>query len=367
MTDLPEPLADEARNAWQRILERAGEALASQLQEALANSDAAQQLPRVLACSPFIADLCRRRPELLLDLLQTAQLQESLAESAFREELQRRLRGGDCELGVVLRRYRQRHMLRIVWRDFTRLADTLETVRDTSLLAEACIAEALDYSQAALEQRFGVPMGRDSGEPQRLIVLAMGKLGARELNVSSDIDLIFAFPEAGETDSDSRPISNDEFFTKVGQAVINALDQVTAEGFVFRVDMRLRPYGESGALVHNFAALEEYYQDQGRDWERYALIKARPVTGDPQWADELMTALRPFVFRRYVDFGVIESLRGMKQMITTEVRRRGLQNNVKLGHGGIREVEFIAQCFQLIRGGRDLGLQQRELLQVLQE
>ena len=367
MTDLPELLTAEAENAWQRILERAGEALAGQLQEAVANSDTARQLPRVLACSPFVADLCRRRPELLLDLLQTAQLQESLAESAFREELQRQLRGGDCDLGVVLRRFRQRHMLRIVWRDFTRLADTLETVRDTSLLAEACIAEALDYSQAALEQRFGVPMGRDSGEPQRLIVLAMGKLGARELNVSSDIDLIFAFPEAGETDSDSRPISNDEFFTKVGQAVINALDQVTAEGFVFRVDMRLRPYGESGALVHNFAALEEYYQDQGRDWERYALIKARPVTGDAQWADELMTALRPFVFRRYVDFGVIESLRGMKQMITTEVRRRGLQDNVKLGHGGIREVEFIAQCFQLIRGGRDLGLQQRELLQVLQE
>ena len=153
----------------------------------------------------------------------------------------------------------------------------------------------------------------------------------------------------------------------MGQALINALDQVTAEGFVFRVDMRLRPYGESGALVHNFDALEEYYQDQGRDWERYALIKARPVTGDPERAHELMAALRPFVFRRYVDFGVIESLRGMKQMISTEVRRRGLQDNVKLGHGGIREVEFIAQCFQLIRGGRDLGLQQRELLQVLQE
>ena len=131
--------------------------------------------------------------------------------------------------------------------------------------------------------------------------------------------------------------------------------------------MRLRPYGESGALVHNFAALEEYYQDQGRDWERYALIKARPVTGDPSRAAELMESLRPFVFRRYVDFGVIESLRGMKQMITSEVRRRGLQDNVKLGHGGIREVEFIAQCFQLIRGGRDLGLQQRELLAVLQE
>ena len=131
--------------------------------------------------------------------------------------------------------------------------------------------------------------------------------------------------------------------------------------------MRLRPYGDSGALVHNFAALEEYYQDQGRDWERYALIKARPVTGDPARANELMAMLRPFVFRRYVDFGVIESLRSMKQMIVSEVRRRGLDDNVKLGRGGIREVEFIAQCFQLIRGGRDRGLQQRELLPVLAE
>ena len=149
--------------------------------------------------------------------------------------------------------------------------------------------------------------------------------------------------------------------------MISALDQVTAEGFVFRVDMRLRPYGESGALVHNFTALEDYYQDQGRDWERYALIKARPVTGDSRQGRELMAMLQPFVYRRYVDFGVIESLRGMKQMINTEVRRRGLQDNVKLGHGGIREVEFIAQCFQLIRGGRELGLQQRELLPVLDE
>jgi len=367
MTDLPETLATEARGAWQHILERAGEPLAGQLVEALENGPEVAQLPRVLACSPFIADLSRRKPELLLDLLLSGQLQAPLLESAFRDELQQLLRGGDSELGPVLRRYRQRHMLRIVWRDFTRLADTLETVRDTSLLAEACIAEALDYSHAALEQRFGVPRGRDSGEPQQLIVLAMGKLGARELNVSSDIDLIFAYPESGQTDSESRPVSNEEFFTRVGQAVINALDQLTAEGFVFRVDMRLRPYGDSGALVHNFTALEEYYQDQGRDWERYALIKARPVTGDPQRADELMASLRPFVFRRYVDFGVIESLRGMKQMISTEVRRRGLQDNVKLGHGGIREVEFIAQCFQLIRGGRDLGLQQRELLLVLQE
>ncbi len=365
--DLPAALTDVARVAWQHILERAPAPLVGRLEAAVLDDSVASQLSRVLACSPFIADLCRRQPALLLDLLGSGELQEPLAETAFRSELQRQLNTGDMEPGVVLRRYRQRHMLRIIWRDFCRLADTCETVRDTSLLAEACIAEALRVSQAALESRFGVPRGRSSGQRQELIVLAMGKLGARELNVSSDIDLIFAYPEAGETDSKTKSIGNEEFFTRVGRAVINALDQVTEEGFVFRVDMRLRPYGESGALVHNFAALEEYYQDQGRDWERYALIKARPITGDPAQAAELMESLRPFVFRRYVDFGVIESLRGMKRMISAEVRRRGLQDNVKLGHGGIREVEFIAQCFQLVRGGRDLGLQQRELLAVLRE
>ena len=367
LTQLPPALGAVARTAWEHILERAPAPLGEALAAAVAAEPVASQLPRVLACSPFVAELGRRRPALLLELLVGGELQETLAENAFRAGLRRQLSRGDTEPGAVLRRYRQRHMLRIIWRDFCRLADTLETVRDTSLLAEACIAEALASCQAALEQRFGVPRGRVSGRRQQLIVLAMGKLGARELNVSSDIDLIFAYPEAGETDSETKPLSNEEFFTRVGRAVISALDQVTAEGFVFRVDMRLRPYGESGALVHNFAALEEYYQDQGRDWERYALIKARPVTGEPARAAELMAALRPFVFRRYVDFGVIESLRGMKQMISAEVRRRGLQDNVKLGHGGIREVEFIAQCFQLIRGGRDLGLQQRELLPVLRE
>jgi len=365
--DLPEALACEARRAWQQILESVGEAMAGRLTEALARGPEALQLPRVLACSPFVADLLRREPELLLDLLAGDQLQQSLPEPEFHDELRRLLSCDGAELPPLLRRYRARHMLRIVWRDFSRLADTLETVRDTSLLAEAAIAEAVHVSQAETERRFGVPRGRDSGEAQQLIVLAMGKLGARELNVSSDIDLIFTYPEAGQTDSEERPVSNEEFFTRVGQGVINALDQVTAEGFVFRVDMRLRPYGESGALVHNFSALEDYYQNQGRDWERYALIKARPITGDPRRGRELMAMLQPFVYRRYVDFGVIESLRGMKQMINAEVRRRGLQDNVKLGHGGIREVEFIAQCFQLIRGGRDLGLQQRELLPVLAE
>jgi len=365
-TNLPESLAGEADIAWRRIEEFIEPDIFTALETQL-NEETTLQLSRVLACSPFVADLVRRKPEILLQLFECGQLQNRLDPAAFQAELRGEMSEEGADLSRVLRLFRARHMLRIVWRDFCRLADTMETVGDTSLLAETCIAEALSHCESTLEERFGRPLGRDSGERQQLIVLAMGKLGAGELNVSSDIDLIFCYPEAGQTDLADKPLSNEQFFTKLGQALITALDQNTADGFVFRVDMRLRPYGDSGALAQNFAALEEYYQDQGRDWERYALIKARPVTGDPTQAAQLMDALRPFVFRRYIDFGIIESLRGMKQMITAEVRRRGLQQDVKLGHGGIREVEFIAQCFQLIRGGRDLGLQQRELLKVLAE
>jgi [glutamine synthetase] adenylyltransferase / [glutamine synthetase]-adenylyl-L-tyrosine phosphorylase len=366
LSNLPPVLALEAQQAWQRIVDFGEPESTAALARGL-EGESATQLSKVLACSPFVADLLRRKPGLLLELLGDGLLERSLNAGEIANELRAALAVQGVELQRTLRELRARHMLRIVWRDFCRLAHTSETVRDTSALAEACIGEGLRHCQGQLEERFGRPIGRESGLPQQLIVLAMGKLGAGELNVSSDIDLIFVYPEAGETDSPDKPLSNEQFFTRVGQALIAALDQNTVDGFVFRVDMRLRPYGESGSLVLNFAALEEYYQDQGRDWERYALIKARAITGDSGQSEQLMTALRPFVFRRYIDFGVIDSLRSMKQMITAEVRRRGLDQDVKLGHGGIREVEFIAQCFQLIRGGRDLGLQQRELLAVLDE
>ncbi len=366
-TPLPAALAARAAEARACLGERDTEAARAAWDAAWSTYPQPQHLNHMLACCPFLVEQLHRELGPMTALLESGELLRTLDEEALNCQLAALLAEDGAELLPVLRRFRNQQMLRILWRDFCRLAPTMETTRDMSLLAEATIQQALNHCEQELVQRFGTPRGRSSGEPQQLIVLAMGKLGARELNVSSDIDLIFAFPEAGETDGERKQLSNEEFFTKLGRALINALDQVTADGFVFRVDMRLRPYGESGALVHNFSALEDYYQEQGRDWERYALIKARAVTGNPRHAEELAAMLRPFVFRRYVDFGVIDSLRGMKQMINAEVRRRGLDNNVKLGHGGIREVEFIAQCFQLIRGGRDLGLQQRELLPVLEE
>ena len=332
----------------------------------LSPPDLAAQQARLFAASRFATQTCERFPELLTELKSSGDLNRSYGELEIRRALTSAL--VDCQdgdgLSQRLRRFRRREMLRILWRDFNRLAPTTETTRDTSLLAEACVQQALDWWHHALAERHGEPRCA-AGRAQQMVVLAMGKLGARELNVSSDIDLIFCFPESGQTDGADRPISNQEFFTRLGQRLIAALDQVTVEGFVFRVDMRLRPYGESGPLVVTFAAMEAYYEEQGRDWERYALIKARPITGHADASASLMACLTPFVYRRYIDFGVIESLRAMKQMIRAEVQRRGLEQDIKLGPGGIREVEFVVQCFQLIRGGRSKALRRAELLPVL--
>ncbi len=323
-------------------------------------------LIRVLAGSDYTAEQLSRTPRLLEELMTPNDLYREYPEGEYAEQLSGRLKVADSEelLHMMLRKFRQREMVRIIWRDLTRMADMRQTTRDLSALADACIDQALNWLHHDCSSKWGEPKSTD-GELQRLVVLGMGKLGANELNLSSDIDLIFAYPEKGETAGGRRVMANQDFFSRLGQKLIQALDNITADGFVFRTDMRLRPYGASGPLVCSFAAMEEYYQDQGRDWERYAMIKARVVGGDQQAGAELQQMLRPFVYRKYIDFSAFESLRSMKEMINREVRRKGLHGNVKLGSGGIREVEFIAQAFQLIRGGRDPRLQQRELLNIL--
>ena len=322
---------------------------------------------RLCALSDFVHEQAVRDAGLLPALGDSGELERRFAAGELREQLQALL--ADCsdedELGRRLRRFRNRQQVRIIWRDLNRLADLAETCRDLSDLADACIDGAYQWLYPRHCEQFGTPIGSRSGPAQHLGIPGMGKLGAFELNLSSDIDLIFGYPEGGETEGVKRSLDNQEFFTRLGQRLIKALDAITVEGFVFRVDMRLRPYGSSGALVLSFNALEQYYQDQGRDWERYAMIKARVVGGDQAAGKQLLEMLRPFVYRRYLDFSAIEALRSMKQLIQQEVRRKGMSDNVKLGSGGIREVEFIAQAFQLIHGGRDLSLQQRPLLKVL--
>lgn len=322
---------------------------------------------RVCAASDFVIEQSTRDPLMLLELVALGELDRVFAPGELCAQIAAAVQQADTEdeLGRVLRRQRTRQQVRIIWRDLTRQADLVQTCRDLSDMADASIDQAYQWLYQRHCVQFGIPTGRHSGEPQQMVILGMGKLGAVELNLSSDIDLIFAYPEGGETVGVKRSLDNQEFFIRLGQRLIKALDPMTVDGFVFRVDMRLRPYGSAGALVLSFNALEQYYQDQGRDWERYAMIKARVVAGDQDAGAQLLEMLRPFVYRRYLDFSAIEALRTMKQLIQQEVRRKGMAENIKLGSGGIREVEFIAQAFQLIHGGRDLSLQQRPLLKVL--
>ncbi|EJL6395307.1 bifunctional [glutamate--ammonia ligase]-adenylyl-L-tyrosine phosphorylase/[glutamate--ammonia-ligase] adenylyltransferase [Vibrio navarrensis] len=330
------------------------------------SAEFAEQYRYVAGLSPFIVEALQR-DSLLAKQLPTMLADESRQES-YRAQLAALL--AECRDEAtgqrVLRQFRNREMVYIAWKDFSQSWSLQASLSHLSQLAEAMIFETYQWQYALCCQEWGTPTNA-AGEAQPMLIIGMGKLGGGELNFSSDIDLIFTYPENGETQGARRSIANAQFFTRLGQRIIKALDQQTFDGFCYRVDMRLRPFGESGPLVMSFAALEDYYQEQGRDWERYAMIKARVMGREmyPQY-QELRQMLRPFVFRRYIDFSAIQSLRRMKSMISSEVRRRGLTNNIKLGAGGIREIEFIAQVFQLIRGGREPSLRKRGLLTTLE-
>ena len=270
-------------------------------------------------------------------------------------------------LYIALRNLRKRVMLHLAARDLSGLADLSEVMACMTNLAEITIYFSLQCHQNwfAMPNRYGVPVGNVSGTNQEMLVIAMGKLGGGELNVSSDVDLIFCYPEDGKTNG-KNVISNNDFFTRLGRKLIASLNEITANGYVFRVDMRLRPYGENGPLVMSFAMLEEYLVTQGREWERYAWIKSRTITGSSTIELTLREEIiQPFIFRKYLDFGAYESMRKMHAQIRREVSRREIHDDIKLGPGGIREIEFIAQVFQLIRGGRNTELRIRPTLAVL--
>jgi len=352
------PFSLQLEQHWQTVVDRLPDdfpagSLSPQAQAAMTFSDFISQ--SLIAHPEWLSELENSPP--LADEWQhyAAWLQERLVDVRDENSLMRELR-----------LFRRRIMVRIAWSQALSLHSTENSLQQLSSLAETLIVSARDWIYDACCREWGTPSNAE-GKPQPLLILGMGKLGGGELNFSSDIDLIFAWPEHGSTLGGRRELDNAQFFTRMGQRLIKALDQATMDGFVYRVDMRLRPFGESGPLVLSFAALEDYYQEQGRDWERYAMVKAR-IMGDREglYVDELRAMLRPFVFRRYIDFSVIQSLRNMKGMIAREVRRRGLKDNIKLGAGGIREIEFIVQVFQLIRGGREPSLQGRSLLPTLE-
>ncbi len=270
----------------------------------------------------------------------------------------------ESSLMKALRQFRHKAITRIIWRELNHLCTFEEHLQELSDFADVCVQVTTDFLYDKACEQWGIPVN-DKGESQPFVVIAVGKLGAQELNLSSDIDLIFAYPEEGTTSGPQRNITNQQFFTKIGQQLIKTLANITDDGFVFRVDMRLRPHGHSGNLVLTFNAIENYYQYQGRDWERYALIKARVITGTAPIAQKLLALLHPFVYRRYLDYGAFESLREMRDLVAAEVKRKPIKRNIKQGPGGIRQIEFLAQAFQLIRGGQHPQFQHPKLLIIL--
>ncbi|MDZ7584738.1 MAG: bifunctional [glutamate--ammonia ligase]-adenylyl-L-tyrosine phosphorylase/[glutamate--ammonia-ligase] adenylyltransferase [Thiobacillus sp.] len=329
-------------------------------------------LDRVVRCSRYGRRLLAAQPHLAEAV--AGQLDQAFSREAMQAFLAAPACADEAALHQRLRQLRQRVWLVATARDLAGRADLAEVTATYSTLAEVCLAAALDFHHALLAARHGEPRD-EHGRPQQMVVVGMGKLGGGELNVSSDIDLIYLYPEEGDTAADDaalnkpgaagKSISNHEFFVRLGRKLTAALSEATADGYVFRVDLRLRPWGDSGPFAMGFAMLEDYLVAQGRPWERYAWIKARPLTGGRH--DELMAIVRPFVFRKYLDFGAFAAIRDLHVQIRREVARREMADNIKLGPGGIREIEFTAQVFQLIRGGKIAALQQRPTLTVLGE
>ncbi len=326
----------------------------------------AQAVKTIFGLSDFAAKRCVQDPGMLIDLITSQDLQRSYAKGEYAGKIHRQCTHAKDipQLSLLLRQLRTREMCRIAFRNLAGWSDLPETMKDLSDLADS----TLHFTQSKLHQwlaeEYGVPTGKNA-DPQQVVILGLGKLGGKELNFSSDIDLMFAFPQAGQTDHPINSISNELFFARLCQRLIEVIGKNLPEGFVFRVDARLRPFGESGPISMSFDAMESYYQQLGREWERYALIKARVVAGDEAAGQELLDRLKPFVYRRYLDFGTFESLREMKARITREVTRKGMAGNIKLGPGGIREIEFFGQVFQLIRGGVNPEYQERGILNIL--
>lgn len=348
-------IAAETRARWQQLV--ATGALSDQV---IAQAELLQCLWQQ---SSFCARICAQHPDVIDELVSAPN-----DASVSYEEILRSLVADvvdEDQFKQTIREFRNKQLLKICWQDLMLQANVFDILRQLSAVADACICVAADWIRAQQVEKHGEPLTED-GDVAHLVVIALGKLGGEELNFSSDIDVMFCYSASGNTDGE-RSISNQQFFIQLAQKLIHVLSDVTADGFVYRVDCRLRPFGESGPLVVNFNHLEDYYQAHGREWERYAFVKARVVYGSDRDRELFKQMVTPFVYRKYIDFGVIGTLREMKHMIAEQVAKARHRNNVKLGAGGIREIEFIAQFFQLVNGGRNTRLQTQHLEKALKE
>lgn len=355
---LPEILRPVFAEASQNLMEQGIESIPVEL---------LPSFPIAFSCSEYIANTLTLYPDLTRELFSSGDMLRTISGSELLTECLAATVGlnDEAEFKRALRLFRHRQLVRIAWRDLAGLAELAETLADLSALADAAQCAALRWSEISLLERYGKPITVD-GKESCFVILAMGKLGGGELNFSSDIDLVFLFSESADTNG-RQPVTAPEYYRLLAQRFIKVLDERTADGFVYRVDVRLRPFGTSGPLAVSEMAFEEYLMTHGRDWERYAYVKARVVNDWVGAEDFYENILRPFVYRRYLDYGVFSSLREMKAMIEREGRKKGMQDHVKLGPGGIREIEFIVQTMQLVRGGSIAQLRERRLLKALQQ
>ena len=347
---------------------------ADSFKKSLKQSDLALDLPpelkfdfiKIFLFSEFITSSLIKNPGILKALVQSKDLFKFYSNHTYKAKLERKIaKDMDVErVKEILLQIKLYETIRIAWRDLTGKALLEDTLCDLSNLADAIVDMATKVIYEELCKTYGVPCDHE-GNFQGMIVLGMGKLGAGELNFSSDLDLIFVYPRAGYTNGENI-ISNEEFFTKLCRRFLKFFSPGTNAINFYRIDTRLRPYGDGGPLVMSSSAFEEYYQAQGREWERYAMIKARPVAGDIDAGLKLLKVLNSFIYRRYFDYGSFDSFRDMKHRIILQVKNKKLKNNIKLGAGGIREIEFFGQLFQLIRGGVDPKFQERKILKVLE-
>jgi len=338
--EIPALLADH-RVAWQQV--------AQYLQSRGFEAADRDNIERLAIASPYALHHLQLEPELIDTLLRGA---------AF--ELPGPVGPGEAppaldDLKRELRRYRHRKLIEIIYRDLVEANPLRATLQRLSDLAEQLVGTALEACNRQLAARHGQPLDAD-GNAMQLDIVAMGKLGGGELNFSSDIDLICSFEADGELSGSGR-LSHQEYFSRLVKLLAQVLGETTEDGFVYRVDLRLRPWGESGPVVLNHAALEHYYQLHGREWEQYAMVKARVIAGSPHSREHLAALLKPFVYRRYHDYHVFDGLAELKQKIDAQAKKRGMRVNIKLGPGGIREIEFFVQAFQILRGGRNRRLQ----------
>lgn len=346
--DLPAGLADRFRHVAERLAE-----VPLELPDALA-----EEAARVAVISDFVVSVLARHGAALVERLADCGPVDP-RDIAARLELAGL---GEADAMAKLRRVRNVEMARLAWLDLAGRSTVEQSLADLSTLADGLIRAALAYAAERLEPRFGRAVD-ETGAPAPLLVLAMGKLGGRELNFSSDVDLVFLHPDGARLEG--RDADADEYYRRVAQSLIRLLDQATDDGFALRVDTRLRPFGQSGPLVVGLTAFEAYLVQHARDWERYAYVKARLVTGEPHASSVFDEILTPYVYRRYLDYGVFDALRTMKRLIEQEVARKEMADHVKLGPGGIREIEFIVQAYQLVRGGREPRLRTPSLLEAL--